>query len=228
MRYLPREYYEVSDWEDVVYGQLAANMPVLYTGQSNEGGHAFVCDGYSSDGYFHINWGWSGLSDGYFLLTALDPNVQGIGGSDSGFNYEQAIIAGINKPQEGSEIYWQMLVDGNFSIKNDRMSLGSSIQLNTGIYNFSASSITTTVGIKIEAANGDIIYAPSSNVETFAPLSGYTDFDVKLPSDLTDGVYTVGPAFQCGDTWYDAPVPVSAVQIYTMTVEDGVAYFTAG
>ena len=228
VRYLPREYYEVSDWEDVVYGQLAANMPVLYTGQSNEGGHAFVCDGYSSDGYFHINWGWSGLSDGYFLLTALDPNVQGIGGSASGFKYEQAIIAGINKPQEGSEIYGQMLVDGNFSIKNDRMSLGSSIQLNTGIYNFSASSITTTVGIKIEAANGDIIYAPSSNVETFAPLSGYTDFDVKLPSDLTDGVYTVGPAFQCGDTWYDAPVPVSAVQIYTMTVEDGVAYFTAG
>lgn len=228
VRYLPREYYEISDWEDVVYGQLAENMPVLYTGQSDEGGHAFVCDGYSSDGYFHINWGWSGLSDGYFLLTALDPYVQGIGGSDSGFNYEQAIIAGINRPQEGSEIYWQMLVDGNFSIQNNRISLGSTIRLNTGIYNFSASSITTTVGIKIEAANGDITYAPSSNVETFAPLSGYTNFDVKLPSELADGVYTVSPAFQCGDTWYDAPVPVSAVRIYTMTVEDGMAYFTAG
>ena len=45
---------------------------MYYDGASNTGGHAFVCDGYS-EGYFHFNWGWGGMSDGYFLLTALDP-----------------------------------------------------------------------------------------------------------------------------------------------------------
>ena len=35
------------------------------------GGHAFVCDGYDGKGYYHINWGWGGDSDAYFLLLVL-------------------------------------------------------------------------------------------------------------------------------------------------------------
>ena len=29
-------------------------------------GHAFVVDGYDGD-YFHINWGWSGIYNGWYL-----------------------------------------------------------------------------------------------------------------------------------------------------------------
>ena len=83
VRYIPRDLYGLYDWEDLVYENLVTYGPVQYSGQSESGGHSFVCDGYSSDGYFHINWGWGGMSDGYFLLTALDPETQGIGGSTS-------------------------------------------------------------------------------------------------------------------------------------------------
>jgi hypothetical protein len=35
------------------------------------GGHGFVVDGFKAD-YFHFNFGWSGLSNGYFLLPAIE------------------------------------------------------------------------------------------------------------------------------------------------------------
>lgn len=58
---LEREYFLLTDWEEIVYNELKAGRPVIYAGVSNsQGGHCFVCDGYSSDRYFHINWGWGG------------------------------------------------------------------------------------------------------------------------------------------------------------------------
>lgn len=228
VRYLEREYYGISEWEDVVYAQLADNMPVLYAGQSDEGGHAFVCDGYNTDGYFHINWGWSGVSDGYFLLTALDPDVQGIGGTVSGYNYDQSIIAGIRRPQEGSEVYCQMLVDGNFSIKNSQISLGATLQVNTKMYNFSAVKMSVRPGIKIVGADGETWYGAAPVEDELSPLAGYTTFYVTLPSALPEGSYTVYPAYQYLGEWYDAPVAVSVIQSYSMTVEGSMAYFAAG
>lgn len=58
--------------------ELASQRPVIIGGVDPEtGGHAFVCDGYNSSEYFHINWGWNGTCDGYFLLTALTPSYAG-------------------------------------------------------------------------------------------------------------------------------------------------------
>lgn len=59
--------YERAKWEAMLYNELAAERPVFYCGQGDYEAHAFVLDGYEN-GYFHINWGWCGLSDGYFLL----------------------------------------------------------------------------------------------------------------------------------------------------------------
>lgn len=101
LRYLDRDCYSLHDWEDIIYESLRKYGPVIYNGQSNAGGHSFVCDGYSEKGYFHINWGWAGVSDGYFLLNTLNPHSQGTGGSGdgSGFNFMQDIICDI-RPAE--------------------------------------------------------------------------------------------------------------------------------
>ena len=88
-----RSDYSSNDaWESLIYNELSSSRPVYYSGSNSSGGHAFVCDGYDGSGYYHINWGWSGTSDGYFLLTALDPNQQGTGGSSSGYNQNQAAL----------------------------------------------------------------------------------------------------------------------------------------
>lgn len=98
-----RTSYTQEQWETMVYNELNDNGPVYYAGQAPEGGHAFVCDGYEN-GYFHFNWGWSGVSDGYFLLGALNPEDQGIGGYAGGFNSSQRIVTGLKKPVEGSAL----------------------------------------------------------------------------------------------------------------------------
>jgi|GEM_PF-3793725 len=60
-------------WETMIKNEIDHKRPILYSGP----GHAFICDGYNSDDFlfFHMNWGWAGYCDGFFLLTALNPDL---------------------------------------------------------------------------------------------------------------------------------------------------------
>ena len=100
-----RSLYRAKAWDELVYAELAAQRPVLYGGQSTGGGHAFVIDGYDKDGYFHVNWGWGGQCDNYFLLSILDPGSnEGIGASSStdGYSYGQLAYIGVQPPVAGA------------------------------------------------------------------------------------------------------------------------------
>ncbi len=82
-----RMAYSIDEWQDLVYSELAAKRPVILCAQSSGGGHAFVCDGYGDSDYFHINWGWGGYYDGYFLLEVLNPLGGGTGASYTAGGY---------------------------------------------------------------------------------------------------------------------------------------------
>ena len=45
--------------------QIAAGRPVYMDGNTKDVGHAWVVDGVDGN-YYHINWGWHGVCDGYF------------------------------------------------------------------------------------------------------------------------------------------------------------------
>ena len=77
-----RSYYGTTEWMNIIKAELDAGRPVYYGGASDagQGGHAFVCDGYDDNGYVHINWGWYGDSNGYFLVNRLNPSDLGEGG----------------------------------------------------------------------------------------------------------------------------------------------------
>jgi hypothetical protein len=108
-----RDGYTTTQWENMVYDELASSRPVLYSGQTGSGsGHQFVCDGFL-DGLFHLNWGWGGDLNGYFVLSIADPNgQQGIGGStkaykigqDAVFNFMPAATIEEEKPMLTSNI----------------------------------------------------------------------------------------------------------------------------
>ena len=68
-------------WLDMIKEDLDAQLPLYYAGGSSLGRHAFVCDGYDSNGLFHFNFGWDGVADGYYTLD--DP---------SGFSNDQLIV----------------------------------------------------------------------------------------------------------------------------------------
>lgn len=77
-----------AEWEKLVYEIIKLGKPLCYGG-SGSGGHAFICDGYSEDGMFHFNWGWSGTSNGYYRLSALNPRNQGVGSFQGGYTMGQ-------------------------------------------------------------------------------------------------------------------------------------------
>ena len=94
-----RDSYDAAKWDDLIYHELQYRRPVIYSAETSSGsGHAFICDGFDGYGLFHINWGWGGMSDGYFRLQALNPNSQGTGGSSGygGYSLSQSAIVGIS------------------------------------------------------------------------------------------------------------------------------------
>lgn len=93
-----RSVYTLAEWKKILDRELEAKRPIIYGGvASNENGHQFVCDGSDGEGLYHINWGWSGDSDGYFDITLLDPDVRGTGAGTSadGYNRDCSVIIGI-------------------------------------------------------------------------------------------------------------------------------------
>ena len=74
------EYIPCEGHEDQMRQELDAGRPFLMEGTPRSGSgsqitdtHAFVCDGYAEEGYFHLNFGWSGSGDGWYLLDNVNP-----------------------------------------------------------------------------------------------------------------------------------------------------------
>lgn len=88
-----------SQWSSIIKRELDADHPVLHGGTGKGGGHSFVCDGYTTDDLFHFNWGWSGVSNGWYKLNALVPDVLGTGGgAGGGYNENRDIVINIAPP----------------------------------------------------------------------------------------------------------------------------------
>ncbi len=83
--------------------ELKTGRPILMGGN----GHAYLCDGADGTGRFHINWGWGGLSDGYYYLYALKPNSSGIGANDTEEGYAKGMdcFFGIEPLPESARIH---------------------------------------------------------------------------------------------------------------------------
>ena len=100
IEYALRSYYSATEWKQKIIDNLQNVGPILYGGASMiGGGHSFVRDGYDGNGYFHFNWGWSQMSDGYYLLDALNPSSLGTGGgAGGGYNFTQDALFGVQPP----------------------------------------------------------------------------------------------------------------------------------
>lgn len=86
--YKSKSSYSSSSWIEMLKSELDASRPLYYSGYSDDGGHAFVCDGYNTDNLFHFNFGWGGYQDGYFALSNTGGNSNAVNGFSSG----QAIV----------------------------------------------------------------------------------------------------------------------------------------
>lgn len=78
--YVSRANYDEPTWMEMLYTELSAGHPVLYSAKDLNlelgiiAGHNFIIDGYDENGLVHVNWGWYGFENGYFDVALL--NVQ--------------------------------------------------------------------------------------------------------------------------------------------------------
>lgn len=100
MQGVARAAYPQQQWIGMLKADLDASRPVLYAGFGQGGGHCFVADGYDNNDFFHFNWGWGGMANGYFEINALNPGSTGTGGGSGGYNSGQEAIFGI-RPSTG-------------------------------------------------------------------------------------------------------------------------------
>lgn len=228
VRVIYRQYYTLSDWNNLVYDQLKEYGPVQVSGRNDEGGHSFVCDGYNPGDFFHINWGWGGSSDGYFKLTALDPSSQGIGGSSAGYNSGQYIIGNICAPRENSQPYYAMYVSDQLGTNVESVALGSSFRLTGGFYNNSSQTLNGSLGYRLEnkGENGEI-YVRIRDI-SLDPRYGYSTLTTRLPSDLAPGDYRLVPVWKLSDEtqWHKFDIAITNPQYINVHVEGTTATFS--
>lgn len=74
-QYVMKMSYTTSTWESMIIQSIDEEKPLYYSGQSSDGGHAFVLDGYQVTGsgkLFHFNFGWSGSENGYYAISDVN------------------------------------------------------------------------------------------------------------------------------------------------------------
>lgn len=222
----PRELYSSDEWEAMVYDNLKNVGPMVYWGSGNVG-HCFVCDGYRGDGYFHFNWGWSGNSDGYFLLDALNPAYVGAGGGAGGYNNAQGALFGA-KPASGTpserrytftcsgfnKVTAQgtyLTIEGEFKNRSPYIVDGTPVYI---IYNEGGSELLKSIVVT------------SPNFSDFSSDLDRTRLSGSIPSaELGEGTYRVYPGIRVGNKDYIFRTPASEPDyvIYTRT-KNGSSY----
>lgn len=206
MRYYYRDYsdFTADEWEDLIYGSLSRERPVIYSGGNDSSGHSFICDGYQGNHYFHFNWGWSGKSDGYFLLNGLDPKDQGTGGSDTGYNDRQLIITDIHPAESGETFEYMQLplmgYNGSFTYMGKNTFQGDTTVSSHGFYNKSPQTTTFRFGIYAVGNGGiqDFIECNESGVELEC---GKGEAEMTFSNlNLENGNYMIYPAYLLEDS----------------------------
>ena len=210
-----RENYTTEEWDELIYSNLSAGKPVYYAGNmidlSNESGkwkgdragHAFVVDGYDSDGLYHVNWGWGGTSNGYFLLSVLSPTNQGIGGASGagGYCISQMAIVNIAKSATLNSTDYRLYtidpqIDGGkteFSRSNTSEDFPGFV-LNAAFCNFLEPLKDRKFDIGYALYQGDkmisVLYFETDSIK--AGKGWYYESDnIKIGKDLSDGTYQI-------------------------------------
>ena len=213
---LPKDFMKEEDLLHVIATDLQAGRPVYVSGSTvNQEGHAFVCDGIKSDGYLHINWGWYGVANGYFALSALAPEVQGTGGSASNLAFTEGVCIYSNiKPGAGGEAMPLVTVDKLIRTSTDTVSKTTEVKFS--LEKFQSNGIATAAGkVTYFIYNNEGVLVDQVKVGTFELDPGYYYTDAikltgKLPSNLAQGDYELEIRY-VDDNGKDHPILVKGL-----------------
>lgn len=237
-RTVNRSGCETAEFTKIITDELQEGRPIIYCGTGEDGGHAFVVDGYDTNYFLHVNWGWGGYSDGYFDMNYMDPAGLGIGGGSGAFKWNQGIVLArplkdgvepyefiqqlcfvlFNDVQGGIFCKQEMPAnkgdDVTILLRNTANLSGESFfgSLNVGVFDDSGALVTMGNEERIENNNGELLEFQSGRL-----------YSVDLPMTLNtagiaDGNYIVRAMSKAnGNVWRK----FASTDCLNMTVADG-------
>lgn len=237
-RTVNRSGCETAEFTRIITDELQEGRPIIYCGTGEDGGHAFVVDGYDTNYFLHVNWGWGGYSDGYFDMNYMDPAGLGIGGGSGAFKWNQGIVLArplkdgvepyefiqqlcfvlFNDVQGGIFCKQEMPAnkgdDVTILLRNTANLSGESFfgSLNVGVFDDSGALVTMGNEERLENNNGELLEFQSGRL-----------YSVDLPMTLNtagiaDGNYIVRAMSKAnGNVWRK----FASTDCLNMTVADG-------
>lgn len=235
MLYLSRSSFNLAEWTTLIDNELKAGRPILYSGQSSDAGHQFVCDGSDGEGLYHINWGWNGNQDGYFDITILNPDKGGIGSgnAEDGYSKDCTMIIGmqpdngivdeplVNLPLVQAYKYDRDGYKSGFAITQGvRQNASGSFQLTISDVFFSNTDDTFSGKLAYGVSDGKGGYTPIAMIDSKVQLGGLF-FTTKVNWSPAPGTYTIY-ALYCASgegTWHKCAY-ANGLAPYKLTATD--------
>ncbi len=195
IRYLNRDAYRWTEWKKMLRDELDEGYPVLYDGYGeDEGGHAFVCDGYDDQDHFHINWGWDGYRNGFFSLSLL-----------SGFDEDQNMVLHIRPEATGDTYYVRPYVISAIYTKK-----GKEVSVDFTIKYCAIDDHKFWFGLGVADEDNAVVKAPKKedvfSQDLKAYLSGWNEYSADsvtttLDTDLSKGERVTMLCSVDGENW---------------------------
>lgn len=247
-KHLLRSRYTNQQWYNMIKAELDANRPLFYHGQDigEQGGHAFVCDGYNSNNEVHINWGWGGMyyATSWFAVCYLGPASGEL--DDAVYSSSDGAFFGLvpaTGTESGDEVIPEIAVcddySGGISLVSGTVATGSSFQLNiSSIWNISGSTYSGQAKAALLNKDGEIkeFISPAESI-TLGNTYLYVDvqFDCIINEDIALGDY-ISIMYSYGDNkwapidkyWEDSSNPIIKLYLIDITLIDIPSTFTAG
>lgn len=178
-----KSFYDTnSKWLEIIKAELDANRPVFYgADDDDEEGHSFVCDGYDSNNFLHFNWGWGGLSDGYFATEAID-----LGYRD--YTSQQEAIVGIEplSINPGPDIQFNSKVAVSPAVY---LKPGQAFSVTVDFKNFGAVAFEGNFSAEIINTSGQWV----ANINTSQKYTLASGENTGLITFSSDGISTLSP-----------------------------------
>lgn len=206
-RLCSKDDYSLSEWKSKLQLQLLLGRPIYYDGRGSSGGHAFICDGYRSDDYFHFNWGWD-EKDGYYSLSALKPSFLFLTTADYTSDQEALLCL---YPKTDTTARSLLEMEEEISIR-DSIPVGNIWYFMADISNvgkkkyegyiYASVYNTTLYGTDIYVKN-ELVLMDSLHVDSLSWLGDFLYFDLDSATLLETGVYKVVMQYrdESGELW---------------------------
>ena len=192
---LSPSFFQTDDWHARIQKELQARRPLLVSGEADNGSrHAFIIDGYRFDGstpYYHVNWGWNGSDNAYFLIDNMRPSEAGTGGYPYNYSYDYTLFFGI---QPENNIDEGIALSSSYTVDKSTYSAGNTIAFNISQLT-NISCVTFTGDVKAYACSGNRCYELGNIISPYNLRPGYfygtITCSFTLPSTIPTGSYRI-------------------------------------